>query len=154
MKTIILIDGSETLVSDEDWEYLQIHNWYPSNKAVCRKVGRRNSRMHCEVALRMGLTFLLVDHKDRNWLNNQRDNLRAATYSTNGMNRTATRGNLYSSYKGVTFHHGNNKWKAQIQKDKRNTHIGYYDSEDQAALAYNHYALRLFGEFAYLNVIE
>jgi hypothetical protein len=157
MKTIVLSDGSTTQVSDEDYEYLNQFKWRPSSSSVCRsiyKAGRnRTVTMHREIVARMGLKTPLIDHEDRNWRNNQRTNLRAATKSTNGINRGATSKNLYSSYKGVSFSQKSKKWTANIRKDGRTRFIGEYGTEDEAALAYNHYAKSLFGDFAFLNVV-
>lgn len=61
-----------------------------------------------------------------------------------------------SKYKGVNYYKNkkSNQWRARIKIFRKEIHIGYYDSEIEAALAYNIKAVELFGEFAVLNRIE
>jgi hypothetical protein len=56
-----------------------------------------------------------------------------------------------SRYKGVHWHREHRKWEAQITYRGRLIHIGYYDYETDAAIAYDDMAVELFGEFACLN---
>jgi len=46
------------------------------------------------------------------------------------------------------------KWKAQICVNNERIHIGLFENEDEAALAYNEYALDWFGKYASLNIIK
>jgi len=65
------------------------------------------------------------------------------------MNRRKQQGT--STYKGVNWHRQHQKWQAQIAKDKKNYHLGYFTSELEAAKAYDAKAKEFFGEFAHLN---
>lgn len=69
------------------------------------------------------------------------------------MNRKKNK-NDSSKFKGVSWHKRNKKWAVRIQKDKIRTHLGYFNSEIEAAKCYNRAAKDLFGEFANLNKIE
>ena len=91
----------------------------------------------------------LIDHKDRNRLNNWIENLRPATRVQNQANRSFSE--LPHKYKGVRKNIlTGEKWGAFIQKRI----IGLYDNEDEAAIAYNIEAIKTFGEYAYLNEIK
>lgn len=87
-----------------------------------------------------------VDHKDRNPLNNKRNNLRLATRSQNIMNRPA-RIDCKSGYKGVSKIGG--VWRAVCM----GKHLGCYSTPEEAAIVYNHFAFEVQGEFACLNNI-
>lgn len=138
-------------VDDEDFDYLNQYRWCLCNKYAFRKQTingkERNIYMHTEL---MGFPEKLdVDHIDGDKLNNQRSNLRIATRSQNNGNRGSHKGSS-SKYRGVSYEKQTGKWVAQISSKK----IGRFVSEEDAALAYNEAAIKYFGEFAYLNVID
>lgn len=93
---------------------------------------------------------LIIDHKDGNTLNNTVSNLRYATRSQNNQNRFKSV-NCLSKYKGVTFYKG--AFVAQLKFNKKNRYLGRFKSEISAALAYNKEAIKVFGEFAKINII-
>ena len=88
----------------------------------------------------------IVDHIDRNRLNNNLNNLRWATYSENNMNKGLQTNNT-SGYPGVRWHARDKKWVAQIKIDKHQLHLGYFDSIQQAVNTRNAKARELFGTF-------
>lgn len=89
----------------------------------------------------------IVDHIDGNSLNNRRSNLRLATVSENAMNRGRTKRNR-TGYKGVSFHRGNGRWRARIQREGKEHTLGYFDTPEEAFAAYRGAAKILHGEFA------
>lgn len=95
----------------------------------------------------------LVDHKDRNGLNNTRENLRVSTYSQN-MYNSPRRARNKSGYKGVSYSPRSKRWIAKITVDKSDLTLGSYTEAEEAAVIYNHYAAIYHGEFARLNDIE
>jgi len=104
--------------------------------------------MHnCIKAPPVGRTW---DHVDGNGLNNQEDNLRLATASQQAMNRKRRNDNT-SGYKGVSLHSRLQRWGASIGISGKRIHLGYFDTAEEAALAYNQAAIQYFGEFAKLN---
>jgi len=90
-----------------------------------------------------------VDHKDRNKLNNKRNNLRYASKSQQGQNRGPNR-NSQSGIKGV-WELPNGKWSSQITCNKKRYVLGDFLTKEEAAQAYNEKALLLFGKFASVN---
>lgn len=86
-------------------------------------------------------------------MNNNIENLRAASRSQNGKNIESLK-NSSSKYLGVSWYNAYNKWRVQIANNQVIKHVGYYLSEEAAALAYNEAAIRLHGEFANLNIIH
>ena len=94
-----------------------------------------------------------IDHIDGNKTNNSLDNLRLCSYSQNNRN-SSKRENTSSIYKGVCWDKSLDKWKAQIQINGGQNHLGLFTNEKEAAQAYNEKAKELFKEFAKLNIIE
>lgn len=92
----------------------------------------------------------IVDHINRDGLDNRRCNLRLASRADNNRN-ASVRSDSTSGYKGV----GRNwmKWKASIKYNGQDIYLGSFVDILDAARAYNKAALEYFGEFAYLNVI-
>lgn len=127
MKTIELTQNQMTLVDDVDYEYLNQFkwnaSWYHKGYRAVRtsKVNgkKKTIRMHRVIAKRMGIDSM-VDHKDRNPLNNCRSNLRAATNSQNLHNR-GPQSNSLTSIKGVCFHKQTSKYHAQITVEGKKT---------------------------------
>lgn len=169
MKEIISTKGRVIKVSDCDYEMLSRYKWtirdYKTSSYV-ETTHHKSIRMHRMI---MGVTDrkILVDHKDGDGLNNQRENLRLATHSTNAMNKKA---NGVIKYKGVNmsfqkqkyFHKGTGEWRiantapkivARIKVNGVSKHIGSFKTLEDAALAYNEWAVKLHGEFAVLNEI-
>lgn len=97
---------------------------------------------------------LVPDHRDRNGLDCRRANLRPATRSQNQMNSSGRPRKRKSQFKGVTYRADRDKWYSSIGKDGRKIFIGYYDSEEAAAEAYDAKATELHREFAFLNFKE
>lgn len=58
-----------------------------------------------------------------------------------------------SVYRGVSFDKKNNKWKANIKHNGKKIHIGLFDTQEQAAIAYNNKAIQLKGNLAILNIV-
>lgn len=58
-----------------------------------------------------------------------------------------------SIYRGVSYSNTFGNWIAKLQANKKRRHLGYYDDEVSAAIAYNTAAKELLGDKAKLNVI-
>lgn len=91
-----------------------------------------------------------IDHKDRDQLNDQIDNLRTTTRSQNIANTRKSSRNT-SGYKGVSRQWWRTrwKWKACIRVNGRLKCLGYFDDPEEAHEAYKKAAEQYFGEFAH-----
>ena len=94
----------------------------------------------------------VVDHVDGNKLNNQKSNLRLCNISENMCNRKKLeKGATSSKYKGV--YRTKTKWLAVCRKNKITYHLGSFETEKEAAEAYNTKAKELHEGYALLNII-
>lgn len=154
-------------VDDEDYEYLMQWSWRISREnsdiiyARSGK-GKEDRRiMHREIMKRHNLLdeTKIIDHKNRNGLDNQKSNLRNCTYQQNSRNKRSFGKSKYSGV-SIASKWGKRKnklliyWRAGIQVGKTRFHLGMFKTEEEAALAYNIAAQKHFGEFAHLNTIK
>lgn len=155
-KLIRLTYGQFAIVDLIDFERVNKFIWYAEKgyntfygSRVIRVNGKRGTQKLHRFILGITDKTIQIDHKDRNGLNNQRSNLRIATNQQNSINQIGC--DKTSKYKGVYLNKSKRKYSAQIKVDYRSMHIGHFDSEIEAAMAYDRKAKELFGEFAYLN---
>ena len=92
----------------------------------------------------------VIDHINGNKFDNRICNLRLATIKENNANRSSKAGSS-SIYKGVSFDSSRGKWISSIQIDGKTKHIGRFDNEREAAVAYDLESFKVYGAFARLN---
>ena len=149
-KIIQLTQGKVTLVSDEDYAWLAEYSWtYQHDNYATHyyRVGAKVKAICLQNLIMNPPLGYVADHIDGNGLNNQRNNLRVCTPLQNRWNRRPNKG---QRYKGAYLKsHG--RWYARIQVCGEAMHLGTYDTEEEAAHAYDKAAQKHFGEYAYLN---
>lgn len=91
-----------------------------------------------------------IDHIDGNRENNNIVNLRCATNQENSCNQKKQR-KYTSVYKGVSWCKKTNKWRAQIGINYQKIYLGTFETEQEAAVAYNLAAKKHHTSFALLN---
>jgi hypothetical protein len=151
MKQIPLTKGRVALIDDDDFDrVIAAGSWHASkasrtNWYAAHADGRRTIRLH---------TFLtgwpLVDHINGDGLDNRRANLRPATGKQNAANMRTPAHNT-SGFKGVTYYRRTGRWRAHLTTDGRQRHLGYFDTAEEAAYAYDTEAIGTWGEYARTN---
>ena len=172
----------QVLLDECDLEILKYAKWYTTGHQKSRKsktnyaASRRNNRtdkegfkwlgthlsMHRLIMSRVLGRELsqdeIVDHINGNGLDNRRCNIRLATHAQNAYNSKKDPNMFSSQYKGVCWIKEKQRWCAYIgswkKKSNPRTYLGGYDSEEEAARAYDKEAKARYGEYAHLNFPE
>jgi hypothetical protein len=161
VKTIPLTQGEVALVDDEDYERVMTAGpWYAQRApgTFYARHGERQGRRIVQVSLHRFLlkaaSGQLIDHINQNGLDNRRTNLRLCSPSQNIANQThrAKKVASASRFKGVTWNKRDHIWQAQIGFQNKHLYLGSFQSEEEAARAYDKAALGAWGEFSVLNL--
>lgn len=157
MQQLQLSNNKYTTVDDEDYRLFGSWKWYVNSDGYAmRHIPKRFSNTRKLIGLHRLILWapegMQVDHIDGDRLNNRRSNLRVVTLQQNVRNRKRNI-NSSSKYKGVSRHGQSPKWRARIRLNGKGFYLGLFDTEEEAALAYNTAAVRLHAEAASLNVI-
>jgi hypothetical protein len=155
---IVLSCGMVTKVDSEDYPFLAQFIWHPfkhGRGTVCvarpgPKVDGKNTTIYLHRLVMKAEKGDVVDHINRDPLDNRLVNLRVCSHRENMLNRKGNHGSV-SGFKGVALKR--NKWRARIKVYGKEKSLGSFDTKEQAALAYNKAAAEHFGAFAYLNPI-
>ena len=96
----------------------------------------------------------IVDHINRDTLDNRRGNLRIVTARQNVLNSRLLQAHNRSGYRGVCWQSDRRKWRATIHVNRRNIHLGWFHCPEEAARAYDFAAKQLHEGFSPLNFEE
>lgn len=153
MKRIPLTQGKYSLVDDRDYEWLmEMGPWYANDHTRGTWTAEMSGGLLMHRFILNAPKGMDVDHINGDSLDNQRANLRVCTHAENGRNIHKNNRNM-SEYKGVRFKRDRKKYVARIKVNYKSIHLGYYETPDEAALAYNVAAKKYFGEYAWLNQV-
>lgn len=154
MKEIEITQGKKVIVDDEWYPILIKKKWHYQSGYACTDVGGRLSRrrVYMHRYITMAPDDLVVDHINRNKLDNRTENLRIVYPIHNYWNRTMLKNNK-TGYKGVSFDKTRGKYAANICKNRKQYNLGRFDTKEEAAIAYNKAAKELYGEYAFVNEV-
>jgi hypothetical protein len=156
MSVIRLTQGQVAIVDDADFEWLSKWKWYAYFNTRTKVFYARRS-IYPSKTVSMHRVILgaqpgqIVDHVNRNTLDNRRANLRFVTVSQSNQNTRLLSARNKSGFRGVHWSSASKKWRASINLNDRSIHLGVFNSIKDAALAYNTAARELHRDFAQLN---
>ena len=166
---LIPLTQNKTAVVDLVDADLAEMNWYAATGRVLDKdtwyadrhdrISRKHTLMHRVIMERVIGRSLTssegIDHINGDGLDNRRSNLRIADLKGNRANarKQPTIGGkpTHSQFKGVSRYIKNGQWVAGIKVNRKSIHLGCFNSEIEAAKAYDKAAREHFGEFAKTN---
>jgi hypothetical protein len=138
------------LVSDEDYENVKQYSWYYSNGYVQGRVNGKVISLHHFILGKPEKGYV-VDHINKNKLDNRRENLRFATLKLNAHNRDKVhKETAISQYIGIRYKKNRQSYSWAAQYGGK--HIGAFEIELDAVKAYDAYVYQLYGDNANLNL--
>lgn len=154
MREIALANGKGVaLVDDADYERVAALRWHLTGHGYVRAyVGMdlgRSQHVYLHRLLLVAAAGQFVDHANGDTRDNRRANLRLCTKQQNNRNRVSPR--TRTGYKGVQRLRGSRHFYASIGVNRRHIYLGAFDTQEQAARAYDAAAREHFGPFARLN---
>jgi hypothetical protein len=150
-KRIPLSDGFYAYVDAADYEWLSQWAWHLQDGYAVRWDHGKKIYMHRQIM--QPPEGMVVDHINRNRADNCRSNLRVCTRDENMCNRVKRAGSI-SRFKGVGYRKRNHRWYAELVYEGEPVWFSFFESEIEAARAYDYAAVQRFGPFANLNLPE
>ncbi len=145
------------IIDSEDVSKIKDYRWCVSlgRNAIPAKVVGRTKGYERQITIqhiimgRKPSRHTMIDHKNRNPLDNRKYNLRLCTNTENCRNSKGW-DNSKSGCKGVKKR--GNSWGARIMVNRKEIWLGSFKSQEEAKLAYINAAVKHFGEFAMVEI--
>jgi len=158
MKRIPLTQNQYALVDDEDYDYLMQWKWYANKdrggcyygvRNIVRPDGKRGRQLLHRLIMGNPVG-MVVDHANRNTLDDTKGNLRICTTAENSRNKKIQSSNR-SGYKGVGWYNPRSVWRARIQYRGKIYSLGYFKCPIEAHKAYCEASKKYHGDFGCTN---
>lgn len=156
MREIQLSQSKVALVDDEDYDRVNEYKWQAyKNKKGNSTYARVNYdlTMHRLILNLTSNDKVEVDHIDMNGLNNQKSNLRIVNRSQNKCNATIQKNNK-TGLKGVGYYKRGGHYRARIKINGKETHLGFFDTAEEAGAAYDKASKEIHGVYGRVNGVE
>lgn len=127
----------------EDYDKIKNYCWYIDDKNYVKTTFKGTTLKFHKVIT----TYVLVDHINRNTVDNRKENLRDATYQENARNSSLAKNNK-SGYTGVSWSKTMSKWESVIMVDRKRKVLGYFNNKEDAVKIRLQAEKEYFGEFS------
>lgn len=155
----VQIAGQDILLDEEDADRVLARKWsFRKGSAYFLSYdgGNRYVYMHRFIMDEPAGSGRIVDHRHGNRLDMRKSELRITDACGNSRNAKAKTGQrtAVSGFKGVYRSHKSPPWKACITVNRKQVHVGYFWTREEAAAAYDAAAKKYHGDFARTNEIS
>ena len=137
-------------IDNDDLEKCSKLTWHyaknKDSKYIQTRVKGKMIKLHRYI-MNIDNSNLLVDHINRDTLDNRKSNLRICTYQQNSFNKSIRIDNT-SGITGISFHNINKKWRAKIKYNNLTIHLGYFEDINEALINRRVAEEILFGEYS------
>lgn len=130
----VLIDTKRLNDIKTNFSHLNLYRDWNTHYVWCYTPGSKTKIMLHRFLMNAPLD-MVVDHINRNGLDNRASNLRVVTRAENNQNRRGAQRNSKSQIRGVYWHKASGKWAAQIKFNSKTTHLGTYVNKEDAISA-------------------
>lgn len=134
-----------SLIDLEDVEKIKDYKWYLTRDGYCANSVKSKNRVRLHRFLLNVQDDKIVDHVNRDKLDNRKCNLRIATPSENMHNRNLSKNNK-SGFSGIWHDVKRGKWEVQICINNRKKRIGIFVKLEDAIEARLRAELEYFGD--------
>ena len=142
-KTIYLNHGKETIVDEEDYEYLCRYKWRYNTTGYATRSYRSISMSRVIMKASRGQ---YVDHINRDKLDNRKENLRLTSNQQNCWNTIRGKNSI-----GVSKTKNGEKWRAYYSNGKGQIFLGTFYDKKTAMKKYDETILKVRGVYAITN---
>ena len=146
-------DGYEFLFDKEDYDIIEKYCWYKnlSGYIVANTYQEDGKKkiiyLHRLILQLTDEDISVVDHNNRNPLDNRKCNLRITTQQNNCINKSKQSNNT-SGITGVYWVKSEMRWKASLGLNNKTIHLGYFINKEDAIRARLEGEKKYFGEFS------
>ena len=125
-------NGNKFVIDLEDYEKIKPYCWIKNKSGyMTTTINKKKVFLHRFVLNLCTQDQCVVDHIDRNKLNNRKENLRKCSTSENILNAKLNKNNK-SGYKGVFYNKKTQKWEARIAEKGEVKWLGSFKTKLQA----------------------
>ena len=140
-------EKARAIIDIDDINKVKVYKWGLSGGGYARN---ETHRLFLHRLITNCPEGMIVDHINRNRLDNRKSNLRIVNDEQNSLNQ-GLKSNNTSGYKGVSWNKRRNKWEVYINVNKKRIKLGYYDDLEEAIKVRKEAEIKYHGEYRRLE---
>jgi hypothetical protein len=140
------------LVDEDDFEKVNKYKWHLNASGYAQGTIKGKIIPLHHFILKKPEKGYVIDHINQDRLNDSKNNLREVSKSINSHNKIKNTNIVTSSkFKGVIWNKKLKKWRSTCWFKKKQVDLGCFETEEEAAKAYDIYTFKLLGKAANNN---